>query len=284
MLPYKIDSFPRINADELEVWVIGGLLRNEAYQGFYHTEKRGTQSIDFIKRDRDEQGRSSLAIKEVSIGESGVWGIDRDNNARFYDKTNQRWLKVPDAASNLKWHSIESGSQNNVFAIELQSNNLFFRADVTKENPRGEKWVSTGLKALQVSASPYITYIVSPDGKLNSFTMSPTQENIKTLVTSLKIHDVDIVNKLSIGFDNTFLYLDDVNNLMKRDLLPLEDEQFDSKWRWQKDVNLKLTDVSSGPLVFGIMKDKIVVKKDGMYFMLVSGKFPHPLVESLSPW
>lgn len=262
--PYKVDVFPRQNSNDLEVWVIGGLLRNEAYQGFYNPNSR-TTNMQFLKRDKDEQGRSSPGIKEISVGESGVWAVDGERNARYYDRATQRWLEIPDVNSNsLKWRTIESASQNNVYAIKLLENELYFRAGITDDNPRGTKWIKTGVRAFQVSSSPYITYIMSPNNELNSFTMLPTEDNIKTLVTSLKTHDVKIVNKLSVGFDNTLIYLDDINRLRERDKLSLDDEQFDSKWRWQTYDNIKLTDVSSSPILFGIMGNKIVIKQNGM--------------------
>lgn len=261
ILPLKIDAYPRVNRDEIEVWIIGGRQGNEAYQGFYDPVRRSRGIFDLSKQNTDQSG-SFLPLSEVSVGESGVWGIDTDGRVRYYDLTPKRWLPVSDTDARRKWRFVESGSDNNVYAIEQKTSTFYFRAGITEENPRGDKWISTGLRASQVSTSPYITYLVSSDdNKLNSFTIPPNEENLKIWVTSLKTHDVNVKNKFSVGFDNTLVYLDNAGLLKERDLvLSMEDEQFDSKWRWLK-YNVRLTDVSSGPVVFGIYKGKIIAKQ-----------------------
>jgi len=261
VLPYKIDTFPRPDSEEIEVWVLGGLFGNEAYQGYYNPKGRASD-INFIKRDTTNEAGVN-AFKDITIGESGVWALDEIHRAVYFNKDTKTWNLIPDGPEGkISWKYIESGSPNVVYGIELNEGKLYFRSGITPEIPQGTKWINTGIKAEQVSTNPFVTYIITTDNEFKSFTSAPTSSNLKTWVTSLVTHNQAIPNKLSVGFGNSMVYLDDKNILFVRDPLLLKNEQFGSIWEWNK-LGVPLSDVSAGPVVFGIFKDKLVAYKTG---------------------
>ena len=148
---------------------------------------------------------------------------------------------------------------------------LYFRDGITGENPSGTNWMKTNIQAMQISSNPYITYLVTADdedtgkggGEFKSFTMVPTSENLKTWRTSLVTHNQAIPNKLSVGFGNAMAYLDRFNQVFVRERLPLKNEQYGSAWQWVKE-EIALSEISAGPLLLGIFRDKLVAYKNGM--------------------
>ena len=264
--------------------MIGGFLGNEAYQGFYtvndNNNNNGNHEIKFTKRDEVNGGPTpAITFKDISIGEAGVWSLDETHQAYRYNRSLSKWtpvaLQTPRSQQNLAWKSIESGSPNMVYAIELTDGDLYFRDGITSENPVGTRWVNTRLKVAQVSSNPFITYIVTDKdagSEFKSFTLTPTSENLKTWQTSLVTHNQAIPNKLSVGFGNTMAYLDKANQLFIRERLSLKNEQYGSAWQWMKE-NVALSEISSGPVLFGIFRDKLVLYKTGKCLFRVSSSF-----------
>lgn len=202
--------------------------------------------------------KGNVKLSDLSIGESGVWAIDLDGRARFFDKTTKDWMVIP--KDDRVWKSIESASPyGTVFAIDSATNELYFRDGIAQGNSLGNEWVGTGVNILQVSSGPYITYAVLDDGQLRSFSMPPSKLNLKTWISSWKITDKNIENKLSVGFDGSLVYLNSDNYLVQRNPLTLNHEEDDSKWIWQMN-NIPLTDVSAGPFIIGISADDLVIK------------------------
>ena len=267
-----------------KVWVVGGFLGNEAYQGFFEvTDNDDNYDITFTKRDEVE-GSIAITFKDISIGEAGVWSLDETHQAYRYNRSLSKWTPVassssPQSQQNLAWKSIESGSPNIVYAIELTDSYLYFRDGITKANPVGTRWINTRIKVVQVSSNPFITYIVTGDdnsggggGEFKSFTLTPTSQNLKTWQTSLVTHNQAVPNKLSVGFGNTMAYLDKASQLFIRERLSLKNEQYGSVWQWTKE-DVALSEISSGAGLFGIFRDKLVLYKTGRCGYLLSTQF-----------
>ena len=247
--------------------MLGGLLRNEAYHSVYDPQATRNQ-LSFTRQIRLQDG-GSASFKDISIGESRVWALDDPHQALYFNPGSKRWSKINSktpTGQKLAWKSIESASPNVVYAIELFQGNLYFRDGINPENPKGEKWINTGLKVTQVSSNPYVTYIITKgSGEFKSFTTPPSSQNLKTWITSLVSHNKKITNKLSVGFGNTMVFLDESNKLVVRERLPMKNEQYGSIWSWRPE-DVVLSDVAAGPVLFGIFDNKLVASKKGRYF------------------
>ena len=97
-------------------------------------------------------------LKQISVGESGVWGIAPDNSI-FYregtygdkDTSGSAWKKVP---GNLTW--VSSGSD---LVVGVNSaGNIYYRKGITAENPTGTEWVKVpgGLWQIDVNGDEVV--------------------------------------------------------------------------------------------------------------------------------
>lgn len=257
--PYKIDAYPK--EDKIDVWVLGGLNGRIPYQGTY--DINGDDEVKFERR-------GDVELKSISVGESGVWGIGyKDLKARYFDRVTKKWQTIPNDGKN--WEVIESASPiNNVYAIDYEFSELYFRDGISGDNPVGTKWVYIGLSATQISSGSHATYLVTDDGALKSFSEPPTSNKLKTWLSGLKSYLNEVSNTFSVGFGGVVAFLDEDNDVVERNILLPKDELNDKIWIWGLNRGVGASDISAGPVIFGIVGNDIIAKKGKVCLHIIS--------------